>query len=233
MAVLPSDGGENKISRDINALKLLVNGDVVSAMSPELISELKKGYSLVVDIAESRSPAAADAAKYAQWQTQILKRCENYAMYEVEFSDEDVKEGDVVRGPMAIRKLLKFMKANEKQITSSHLKQLRSFRWMMNDEEMRSFTSWEAEAVANERDRLQQLKRQAIKDVEEEADSSNKKNPAPMAPPLKPRKRQSTSTEPSSSSSKNPPRNQAHPPEEPQPVQNDTGLLSFFGARAI
>ena len=234
MAVLPPDGGENQIARDITALRLLVNGDVVSAQSPELIKELKTGYSLIVDISESRSPSAADAAKYAQWQMSILKRAENYAMYEVEKSDEDVQEGDVIRGPMAIKKLLKFMKANEKDITSSHLKQLRSFRWMMSDEEMRCFAGWEAEAVANERDRLNHVKRQAIKDVEDDTeanDRNNKKITAPIAPPLIPRKR--PPTEASSSSSKKPPAPTAQE-EPPAPaVHNDNALSSFFGARAV
>jgi len=105
---------------------------------------------------------------------------------------------------------------------------------MMSDEEMRCFAGWEAEAVANERDRLNHVKRQAIKNVEEDTeakDRNSKKITAPIAPPLIPRKR--PPTEASSSSSKKPPAPTAQE-EPPAPaVHNDNALSSFFGARAV
>ena len=105
---------------------------------------------------------------------------------------------------MAIRSSLKFMQANKEETTTANLKIARSFRWLTGDEEETHFAEWEAMAVAMERDRLIQMKRQPLKDIEIDAEAyerDKKVSPPPVAPPIQPRTRPSTEASSSSSSS--------------------------------
>ena len=54
LGVMPDEGQERSINKDVLALRTLVHGDVVSAQKATLVKELKTAHSLVVDCMECR-----------------------------------------------------------------------------------------------------------------------------------------------------------------------------------
>ena len=146
LAVMPNEDDRNELSRDVVALRLLVHGDVVSAQKPELVKELKTAYSLLVDVMDARGVSASDAGKFSQFHMAVLKKAENYARFEVTDAESGVAAGDILQGAAAIKHLMRLMQKEEGTQVTANLKLVRSFKWLLNSDEEKTFTKWQADA---------------------------------------------------------------------------------------
>jgi hypothetical protein len=136
-------------------------------------------------------------------------------------------------GGEGLKFLFEQMAEKKKVQDSSDLKVLRSFKWMLSTEELRTFDEWEREAVLNARDTMQASKNQAIKDLEKElaAPAAAKRTAAKevAAPPLKEKRTSAASAGLAMAAKKA----AAMPQEEEAVSDTPSGLLSFFGTKAL
>ena len=113
----------------------------------------------------------------------------------------------------------------------SHLRTLRSFRWMLAEEESSLFDVWMKQSLSTERERMVSRKREALKDIEEgvgHEDSNAASSSAVCAPPLTQKAKRSECLQ-TMIQNKMMPRTEEDALEE----ENANGLLNFFGARAL
>ena len=136
-------------------------------------------------------------------------------------------------GGEGLRFLLAQMVERKGVQDSSDLKVLRSFKWMLIAEELKTFDGWEREAVVHARDTMQASKKQAIKDLEKElvVSAAAKRTAAKevAAPPLKEKRTSAASTGFALAAKKA----AAIPCEDEGVSDTPSGLLSFFGTKAL
>ena len=97
-----------------------------------------------------------------------------------------------------MRQLVKMMKDKGEGAAQepSHLRTLRSFRWMLSDEESSLFEVWMKQSLSTERDRMLTKKREALKDIDEGVglgDSNAASCSVVCAPPLTQKTKRSAS----------------------------------------
>lgn len=214
--------------------RLLLSGDVFTAQKMSLQRELKGALNLLTEIYSGRGPTAQEAARMSLWHTIFLKRCENFAMYE-----EEMAEGKLGRvkmhkwfGSDAIMKRYERAEAQHGCKSPEDLKEFRSFTWLLSKEKQKIASEWQKHAVSTSASRLKETKANMLKDVEESCKNKRKveKVPAPItAPPLQKKQTPATSsTDTQIVIAEN------SDCEDPQDAEEDeTGLLNFFGARAM
>jgi len=117
------------------------------------------------------------------------------------------------------------------------MKEFRTFRWMLDADETKLVASWQRQAVVSSKDKMAFSRTKAPKDLEAEAEKKRKgqgdagrvKDTRVMAPPLKSMVVVAPLQEPVPLKSKADERCEA----EDESHVGDTGVLSFFGARAL
>ena len=115
------------------------------------------------------------------------------------------------------------------------LKEMRSFRWRLSDEEDALYEKWNTEAVLHSKEKLKNAKAMALKDVEEKTGEEKKRGNASCTavvpcPPLKSKKENASSSSHLGANTEAP---QLADEEPGQAPEEETGLMSFFGARAL
>ena len=118
------------------------------------------------------------------------------------------------------------------------MKEFRTFRWMLDADETKLVASWQRQAVVSSKDKMALSRTKALKDLEAEAekkmkgaqgDAGSVKDTRVMAPPLKSMVVVAPLQEPVPLKSKADERSEA----EDESNVGDTGVLSFFWARAL
>ena len=231
--VVPMPGEKRILSKAVTAGKMPLDGEVVTAQKVSLEKDLRGAVDLLEEIAEGRGPSASEAGKMSLWSTVFLKKCENFCVFEDD--DKCEKTGAITRntffgGDALSRRYTRCVGIQGVQ-DAADLKSVRSFAWMLSRDESRAVAEWQRHAVVTSSARLKESKAKALKDVEEAAKSSKTKARRSITIATPPLKKQSLL---SSSGS------QIVIAEQPEvsdfkidDLEADTGLLSFFGSRAM
>ena len=118
------------------------------------------------------------------------------------------------------------------------MKEFRTFRCMLDADATKLLASWQRQAVVSSKDKMTLSRTNALKDLEAQAEKKRKggqgdagsaKDPMVMAPPLKSMVVVAPLQVPVPLKSKADERCEA----EDESHVGDTGVLSFFGARAL
>ena len=234
LTILPSSGQTRSFGKGVAAARQLTTGDIVVAQKKTLVKELTSATSMMNDILDNQGPSSAEAAKLSDFAKLVLKKCENYCRVPVPSElVERVGGRTTLSGGEGLKFLFEQMAEKKKVQDSSDLKVLRSFKWMLSTEELRTFDEWEREAVLNARDTMQASKNQAIKDLEKElaAPAAAKRTAAKevAAPPLKEKRTSAASAGLAMAAKKA----AAMPQKEEAVSDTPSGLLSFFGTKAL
>ena len=238
---LPEHGQKRNVGRAQLACRTLCTGQIVMAQAKPLERELVGACNILSDMVDGRGPSPQDAAKYGTFVTLVLKRCENFAWATVDEnvagSDEPTTKKEVC-GQMAVK--AKFTEAQRCPgvISSADLKFLRTFKWCLSESEVETFENWSLDAVKSAKERVTESRAKALKDIEDGEEKKRKlmnevASSIVMAPPIAPKKRRKAKEQEKMAAVKNMP--------EEEPVQDDdeissggnSGVMSFFGARAL
>ena len=178
------------MAHGLAAMRVLCAGDIVQAQDPTLIKQLNGAANIFQDVLEHRGPSARDAGKLCAFSRVFLNNLENYMTFIVSaVDDSQFDDGTVLFGANAMRQLVNMMKDKGEGAAQepSHLRTLRSFRWMLSDEESSLFEVWMKQSLSTERDRMLTKKREALKDIDEGVglgDSNAASCSVVCAPPL-------------------------------------------------
>ena len=234
LMVVPEPGHEASIAQGLAAMRVLCAGDMVQAQDPTLVKQLNGAANIFQVVLEHRGPSARDAGKWCAFSRVFLKQVENYMTFIVSaVDDSQFDDGTVLFGANAMIQLVKMMKDKGEGAAQepSHLRTLRSFRWMVSDEESSLFEVWMKQSLSTERDRMLTKQREALKDIDEGVglgDSNAASCSVVCAPPLTQKAKRSESPQ-AVVQDKIVPRTEEDALEE----ENANGLLNFFGARAL
>ena len=164
----------------------------------------------------------------------VLKRAEMFHHMYVDIKENGIMKHVEMFGAEAMQ--FRFDKCEEVGPECQDLKEMRTYKGMLTSRQEQAFEKWNTEAVTNSKERLQKAKAKALKDIEEKTIQQKKRgdkgNVQTVAcPPLKAIKAEGAS------SSRN--RNPADPPqhaekdEDCDSCEEETGLMSFFGTKAL
>ena len=236
-AILPEAEQSRVLAKGVAAARKLTTGDVVMAQKKPLVKELQAATAMMEDILDHRGPSSIEAAKLSDFATLVLKKSENYLRVTV--ADDDVATTSGRRtlfGADAIKHLVEKMSNSKNVHENEDLQTVRSFKWMLSSKELKLFTEWERAAVVSARDTMMATKRQAIKDLEENLETGKPQKTLQKevaAPPLK-EKRMASASSVSLANAAKKASMMAKPEEEDETTSNTpTGLMSFFGSKAL
>ena len=234
LAILPNPEQTRSFAKGVAAARQLTTGDIVVAQKKTLVQELTSATSMLQDILDNQGPSSSEAAKLSDFAKLVLNKCENYCRVTVPSECVESAGGrTTLCGGEGLRFLFARMVERKGVQDSSDLKVLRSFKWMLTTEELKTFDEWEREAVVHARDTMQASKKQAIKDLEKElvVSAAAKRTAAKevAAPPLKEKRTSAASTGLALAAKKA----AAIPCEDEGVSDTPSGLLSFFGTKAL
>ena len=228
--ILPSAGQRRSLAKAVAAGELLCGGVVATAQKLSLQKELRAPINLLSEIDQGRGPTSAEAGKMSLWCSCVLKKAENFTVFEDEVVEQGVTRTKTFVGAEALQRRYDRAAAVAGVKEASDLKEFRAFAWMLSAAQAKSVNEWQREAVATSGQRLKLEKAKMLKDVEEKTKSKNSTTAqaptAITAPPLKKSKASGgvqdlvISLQPESESKDD---------EE----EGEGCVLSFFGAKAV
>ena len=235
LSLLPNEGERHSIAKTTSAARLFVTGPIVSAQCRMLEKELVDAVNLLQEVSECRGPTALEASRMKPWILQVLKKAEHFHhMYAEVIGGEGKKKKGNVFGASAMD--ARFEKCQSHGADAIDLKEMRCFRWLLSDDQDAKYEKWNTEAVLHSKDKLQNAKAKALKDVEEKRVEDKKRGSQSSTvlvpcPPLKSNKESASSSSHLGANAKAALQNEDE--EENKEEEEETGLMSFFGARAL
>ena len=234
--ILPQKGERRSMEKAVVATRLLATGEIACAQVKPLMDSLNAAANSLIDVQEARAPTALELSKMEDFVQTFLKRAEWYCHVVAEQVDV---EGKIVSkktlfGHDAL--LWRYVKCQETMGVQDpqDLKCFRQFTWMLTDVQLAEFKKWEGLALVGAKERLQLNKAKALKDIEDETredKDKKRKNSSSSAivaaPAIKEKKVEKKVIEKVTEKEKE------DEEGEDSFLSGDTGLVSFFGARAV
>ena len=190
---------------------------------------------LLQEVSECRGPTALEASRMKPWILQVLKKGEHFHhMYAEVIGGDGKKNKGNEFGASAMD--ARFEKCESHGADAIDLKEMRCFRWLLSDDQDAKYEKCNTEAVLHSKDKLQNAKAKALKDVEEKRVEETKRGSQSSTvlvpcPPLKSNKESASSSSHLGANAKAALQNEDE--EENKEEEEETGLMSFFGARAL
>ena len=239
--VMPAAGEKRVMAKACTAARTLATGPVAMAQRKSVIDDLSNAANALLDIGTCSGPTKDELQAMSHWLQCFHKRAENFGHVYAE--DEDAGGEKTRRSLFGRDAILYRWKMCCSQAAGCQdpvdMKEFRTFRWMLNAEEAKLVAAWQRQAVVSSKDKMALSRKKALKDLEAEAEKEKKrrqgdagsaKDTRVMAPPLKSQVVVAPLQEPVPLKSKADERSEA---EDEMSNVGDTGVLSFFGARAL
>ena len=189
--------------------------------------------SLLTDVSEGRGPSPIELGKMGDYVVTFAKRVENFCWIDMHEIGAKTMP-DTLFGPEAIEWRFNKCENEEGVKDGQDLREFRAFQWLLTPVQIVKMNEWETAALDSAKSRAKAIKDKTIADIEENKNkearkSSGKRDSAALAPPVKPPTSKKKAKTPLMSSPTKP--SSSH--DEDDRLQCDSGLLSFFGAKAL
>ena len=247
LEVTPAIGERRVLAKAVVAARALSVGPTCCAQKKSIQDDMMNAANALLDISTSSSPTSKELASMSMWMNVFHKRCENFqhVVMDAEYFGRCIKAAPGAQVPRS-RNLYgadalkyRFERCNKAALGAQDdqdLKELRQFKWMMSDKEGKALESWTAAKIVSSKDKimnrqkaLQNVEKNMAKDKRAMGDEPSQM--AVMAPPLK---KAAATEEPRLFE------DLAVNEEDPRLFEDcfedivaDTGVLNFFGARAL
>ena len=232
---LPNDKKVRSMDKALLGCRTLVTGPVTSAAPKNCERELSSCVNLLQDMVENRAPTAADLTKMNQYAMTFVKKCEPFAtlMPEVVTWGKLTTKRERLFGKEAIDyKYEELLKDNAK-ISSDSLKIFRQFKWLLNDAQLNDVDRWIQKALVDAKGRMSS--RKALEDNKKSrptpamSSAGSSKDPAPS----KRKNSDGVAAEVDGKTAKTPKEAVTEDDVICEEPSGASGLLSFFGAKAL
>ena len=234
MALLPSVGERRSIQKAVVAARLLATGDVATAQTKALMDKLNAAVNILVDISEARGPTCKQLMKMAEFTQRVVKKAEAFCHTYAE--DFDAAKKLVSRRTLYGQEGINHVFARCTLVSgvqdAADLKMFKMFAWMLTESQHAEYLTWEQQAVKGARERHSASKAKALKDISDTIVAEKKKRgsapPATQlvtAPPLALKKLDTQLAKKA--------KYQEVLEENQEDLFTDTGLISFFGTKAL
>ena len=240
LEVAPSPGEKRILSKAVAAARQLSVGPLALAQKTSIQTDMTTAANAILDMSTGSSPTSKELSQMTTWLLCFHKRCENFAHVVVDAAASCSSSSKSAKrhlfGAAAIQHRLKTCRdAPDGAQEDTDLKELRMFRWLLSDAELKELSSWTSSKVQTSRDRLMN-RQKALQDIEKKAKAKRSQEKVDdqlqplMAPPLKKKGKEKPEQG-------NPPpvidEDDERDAEDANGSNETSGLLSFFGAKAI
>ena len=238
LEVLPRTGEAQCMSKALVAARALSTGPACMAARKSTEREISAAVNLLQDMVDGRSPCKEDLLKMSDFAVTFVKRCEAFCHI---MPGEGFGRGftDVKKklfGKDAINFSYELCSKNEGAIMPSDLKTFRTFRWLLDEIQVRQCDEWLTAAMVAARARLQMGNRKAaLEDVNGQASGSGTSSGSKLANELKKKRGSKASLVVESALSKVAKIDdleEKKDDEKDEEILISTSLSSFFGTKA-
>ena len=232
---VPAPGAKGTLNKSVLACRTLATGPVVSAQKKSLIDDMLNGTMALEDIQKCQGPSAKELAAMSHWLQCVHKRAEVFCSCPVEIEEGSMHKRKILVGEEAMA--ARYEKCCQLSAGShaNDLKEFRAFRWMLTEAQSKQVDAWQRACVHTTKEKLALGKQKALKDLEKEAGEKKARHAEEkgnsmivVAPKLmavcgkKASIRKAFENE-----------NEDEAEEQEVCASLETGMLSFFGTRAL
>ena len=193
------------------------------------------GTNALEDIQKSLGPSAKELAAMSHWLQCVHKRAEVLCSCSVEIEEGSMHKRKTLVGAEAMaERYEKCCQLSAGSHDANDLKEFRAFRWMLTEAQSKQIDAWERACVHTTKEKLALGKQKALKDLEKEAakkkarHADEKKSMIVVAPKLKAVCGMKSSVPELFEDEK-----EVEAEEQEVCASLETGMLSFFGSRAL
>ena len=170
LEITPPPGERRVLSKAVAASRALSVGPVCMAQKKNIQSDMMNAANALLDISTSAAPSAQELAAMSCWMVMFHKRCENFQHVIMDGEDNSTgasssggfpprRHGKHLHGHEALRyrheRCAKVMVGHQNE---QDLKELRQFRWMLSDTELKEVEEWTRAKVVSSKDQIMQRK---------------------------------------------------------------------------
>jgi hypothetical protein len=244
LEVLPNIGEKRNIAKAAHAARLLSAGETALAQAKNIQGDMVSAANALQDISMSVTPSGKELSQMSTWMVLFHKRAENFAFVvadsEEQFqafasSSSTPRRGGTrcLYGSDSLKFRYSRCRKNESGAPDEEdLKQLKQFRWCLNEAENKQVNEWLASKVLTTRDKIMN-RQKALIDVERsiaaKRNGEGSEDQVVAAPPLK--KVLQVENAKSVDMNDDDEVEDVHATSSEQ--VHSTGVLSFFGAKAM
>ena len=238
LEVLPRTGEAQCMSKALVAARALSTGPACMAACKATEREISAAVNLLQDMVDGRSPAKVDLQKMSTFAVTFVMRCEAFChiMPGQEFGRGCTDAKKKLFGKDAINFRYELCSKNEEAVKPSDLKTFRTFRWLLDEIQVRQCDEWLSSAMVAARVRLQMGNRHAaLEDVNGQGSGSGTSSGSSIANEMKKKRGSRASLVVESALSKVAKIDdleEKKDDEKDEEVLISTSLSSFFGTKA-
>ena len=191
---------------------------------------------------EGRAPTAKAVSKMSPFSILFLKKAEKFCVYSTVAPSDDGKSAPrkvVLTGYDALNARFEKFVGGHSDPSSADLKEFRSYRWMLNEQQNTQVNEWQSAAVLSAKDKIQAEKKKAIADIQNAVAIPREPQPVTLemslVPPIVSKKKKNQPRVDEGADKALEAKKQKCIDEEVEEEEDasSTGLISFFGSKAL
>ena len=244
LEICPDPNERRVLAKAVVAARQLACGPTTMAQRANIQSDMTNAANALLDISTSSGPTGKELSKMTMWIQLFHKKAENFCHILTDADYVPPAGSNASTRPSSGRKnlygheALSYMYERAKPLPSGSqdeqdMKQLRMFKWMLSEQQLKQMEEWTRSKIISSKDKIMN-RQKALKDIEKQALKDKTRiescdQTLVVAPPLK-----KLAVTPKQQNDDD---DDAH--EEPNNENesgddcNDSGVLSFFGAKAL
>ena len=171
LEITPAAGERRVLSKAMIAARALSVGPVCMAQRKNIQSDMQNAANALLNISTSASPSAKELSAMSCWMLMFHKRCENFQHVIMDTETMPASSSaSSARGSSAGRRnlfgaeALQYRLERCKKVPDGHqdeqdLKELRQFKWMLSDIELKAVEDWTRAKVVSSKDKIMNRQR--------------------------------------------------------------------------
>ena len=245
LEVCPEPNERRVLAKAVVAARQLACGPVAMAQRANIQNDMTNAANALLDISTSAPPSANELSKMTMWIQLFHKTAEKFChvLTDADYippsgSNASMRPSSSGRKNLYGHDALSYMYDTALVLPlgsqdEQHLKQIRMFKWMLQEPQLKQLEEWTRSKIISSKDKIMN-RQKALKDIEKQALMDKQRNESGdqtqiVAPPLKKLAMTSKQQDDDDADA----HEEKHNENESGDDCNDSGVLCFFGAKAL